>query len=82
MLVEKTAVVAGYGNIREYAQSLEGFGSRAIIIMVDPINALQVSTRGCRMTTMEEACPRANIFIININYKVKANVKPRWIATP
>jgi S-adenosylhomocysteine hydrolase len=50
--------------------------------MVDPINALQVSTRGCRMTTMEEACPRANIFIININYKVKANVKPRWIATP
>ena len=82
MLAEKTTIVAGYGNIREYAQSLEGFSSHAIITMVNPINALQVSTRGCRMTTMEEACPRANVFITNINYKVKTNVKPRWITTP
>ena len=82
MLAEKTAVVAGYGDIREYAQSLEGFGSRAIITVVDPINALQVSTEGYKMTTMEEACPRANIFVTNIDYKVKTNVKPRWIATP
>ena len=82
MLVGKTAVVAGYGNIREYAQSLEGFGSRAIITVVDPIDALQVSTEGYKMTTMEEACPRANIFVTNIDYKVKTNVKPRRIATP
>jgi adenosylhomocysteinase len=82
MLAEKTTIVAGYGNIREYAQSLEGFSSHAIITMVNPTDILQVSTKGYKMTTMEEAFPRANIFVTNIDYKVKTKVKPRWITTP
>ena len=70
MLAGKVAVVAGYGDVgKGCAQSLKGFGSRVIITEVDPINALQASMEGYEVTTMEEACPRANIFVTTTGCK-------------
>ena len=70
MLAGKVAVVAGYGDVgKGCAQSLKDFGSRVIITEVDPINALQASMEGYEVTTMEEACPRANIFVTTTGCK-------------
>jgi adenosylhomocysteinase len=64
MLAGKVAVVAGYGDVgKGSAASLKAFGSRVIITEVDPINALQAAMEGYEVTTMEEAAPRANIFV-------------------
>ena len=61
------------------AQSLRAFGARVLITEVDPINALQAAMEGLlrqfiflltsnvhlgyEVTTMEEACKEANIFV-------------------
>lgn len=70
MLAGKVAVVAGYGDVgKGSAQSLRGFGCRVIITEVDPINALQAACEGYEVTTMEEATPRANIFVTTTGCK-------------
>jgi len=64
MVAGKVAVVAGYGDVgKGSAQSLRAFGARVIITEVDPINALQAAMEGYEVTTMEEAAPRAHIFV-------------------
>lgn len=64
MLAGKTAVVAGYGDVgKGSAQSLRAFGARVLITEVDPINALQASMEGYEVTTMDEACKKAHIFV-------------------
>merc|ERR1711973_520361 len=64
MLAGKVGVVAGYGDVgKGSAQSLRSFGTRVLITEVDPINALQAAMEGYEVTTMEEACKEANIFI-------------------
>nr|XP_054748558.1 adenosylhomocysteinase-like [Lytechinus pictus] len=64
MLAGKTCVVAGYGDVgKGSAQSLRAFGARVIITEVDPINALQASMEGYEVTTMDEACSKAHIFV-------------------
>jgi len=64
MLAGKTCVVAGYGDVgKGSAQSLRAFGARVIITEVDPINALQASMEGYEVTTMDEACKKAHIFV-------------------
>merc|ERR1711973_999582 len=64
MLAGKVGVVAGYGDVgKGSAQSLRSFGARVLITEVDPINALQAAMEGYEVTTMEEACKEANIFI-------------------
>merc|ERR1712045_603299 len=70
MLSGKVAVVAGYGDVgKGSAQSLRGFGCRVIITEVDPINALQAACEGYEVTTMEEATPKANIFVTTTGCK-------------
>jgi adenosylhomocysteinase len=70
MLAGKVAVVAGYGDVgKGSAQSLRGFGCRVIITEVDPINALQAACEGYEVTTMEDATPRANIFVTTTGCK-------------
>jgi len=70
MLGGKVAVVAGYGDVgKGSAQSLRGFGCRVIITEVDPINALQAACEGYEVTTMEEATPKANIFVTTTGCK-------------
>jgi len=64
MLAGKVGVVAGYGDVgKGSAQSLKSFGARVLITEVDPINALQAAMEGYEVTTMDEACKEANIFI-------------------
>lgn len=64
MLAGKTAVVAGYGDVgKGSAKSLRAFGARVIVTEIDPINALQASMEGYEVTTMEEAAPRASVFV-------------------
>jgi len=64
MIAGKVAVVAGYGDVgKGCAQSLRAFGARVIITEVDPINALQAAMEGYEVTTMEEAAPRAMLFV-------------------
>jgi len=64
MVAGKVAVVAGYGDVgKGSAQSLRAFGARVLITEVDPINALQAAMEGYEVTTMEEAAPKAHIFV-------------------
>jgi len=64
MLAGKVAVVAGFGDVgKGCAESLKSYGARVIITEIDPINALQAAMAGYEVTTMEEAAPRANLFV-------------------
>jgi adenosylhomocysteinase len=64
MLAGKVCVVAGYGDVgKGSAQSLRAFGARVLITEIDPINALQAACEGYEVTTMEEACKEASIFV-------------------
>lgn len=64
MLAGKVCVVCGYGDVgKGSAHALRAFGARVIVTEVDPINALQAAMEGYEVTTMEEAAPRASIFV-------------------
>lgn len=64
MVAGKTVVVAGYGDVgKGSANSLRGFGARVLITEIDPICALQAAMEGFEVTTMEEACANADIFV-------------------
>jgi adenosylhomocysteinase len=42
---------------------LRSYGARVLITEIDPINALQAAMAGYEVTTMEDAAPRANVFV-------------------
>ena len=64
MLAGKTAVVAGYGDVgKGSAESLKSQGVRVMVTEVDPICALQAAMEGYEVVTMEDAAPRADIFV-------------------
>ncbi|QLC21575.1 adenosylhomocysteinase [Parasphingopyxis sp. CP4] len=64
MMAGKTACVAGYGDVgKGSAASLSGAGARVIVTEIDPICALQAAMDGFEVVTMEEAAPRADIFV-------------------
>ncbi len=64
MVAGKTVVVAGYGDVgKGSANSLRGFGARVLVTEIDPICALQAAMEGFEVTTMEEACVNADIFV-------------------
>ncbi len=64
MMAGKVAVVAGYGDVgKGSAESLRGAGARVLVTEIDPICALQAAMDGFEVVTMEQACPRANIFV-------------------
>jgi len=42
---------------------LRAYGARVLISEIDPINALQAAMAGYEVTTMEDAAPRANVFV-------------------
>jgi len=70
MLAGKCAVVAGYGDVgKGSARALQAFGARVIITEIDPINALQAAMEGFEVTTMEEACSKARIFVTTTGCK-------------
>ncbi|MFL5084668.1 MAG: adenosylhomocysteinase, partial [Xanthobacteraceae bacterium] len=60
----KVAMVAGFGDVgKGSAASLRNAGCRVLVAEIDPICALQASMEGYEVTTMEDAAPRADIFI-------------------
>ena len=64
MIAGKVCVVAGYGGVgKGCAQSLRAQGAVVWVTEVDPICALQAAMEGLSVVTMEEAAPRADIFV-------------------
>ena len=64
MLAGKLAVVCGYGNVgKGSAASLRNAGARVLVSEVDPICALQAAMEGYEVVTIEDAAPRADIFV-------------------
>lgn len=64
MLAGKVCVVAGFGDVgKGSAASLRAFGARVLVTEIDPINALQAAMEGYEVTTMEEACKVARIYV-------------------
>jgi len=64
MIAGKVAVVCGYGDVgKGCATALRNQGARVIVTEIDPINALQASMEGYRVTTMDKACAEGDIFV-------------------
>ena len=64
MLAGKVACVAGFGDVgKGSAASLRNGGARVLVTEIDPICALQAAMEGYEVVTMEEAAPRADIFV-------------------
>ncbi len=64
MLAGKVAVVAGFGDVgKGSAASLASQGVRVLVTECDPICALQACMEGFEVVTMEDAVPRADIFV-------------------
>ncbi len=64
MMAGKVAMVAGFGDVgKGSAASLRQAGCRVMVSEVDPICALQAAMEGYEVITMEEAAPRADIFV-------------------
>ncbi len=64
MMAGKVATVAGFGDVgKGSAASLRQAGCRVLVTEADPICALQAAMEGYEVVTMEEAAPRADIFV-------------------
>lgn len=64
MMAGKVAFVAGYGDVgKGSAASLRQAGARVIVSEVDPICALQAAMEGYEVATIEDALPRADIYV-------------------
>jgi adenosylhomocysteinase len=64
MMAGKVAMVAGFGDVgKGSAASLRNAGCRVMVSEVDPICALQAAMEGYEVVTMEEAAPKADIFV-------------------
>src|SRR5471030_589785 len=64
MMSGKVAMVAGFGDVgKGSAASLRQAGCRVLVSEVDPICALQAAMEGYEVVTMEDAAPRAYIFV-------------------
>jgi adenosylhomocysteinase len=64
MMAGKVAFVAGYGDVgKGSAASLRQGGCRVLVSEVDPICALQAAMEGYEVVTIEDAAPRADIFV-------------------
>jgi adenosylhomocysteinase len=64
MVAGKIAMVNGFGNVgKGSAASLRSQGARVLVAEVDPICALQAAMEGYEVTTMDDAAPKADIFV-------------------
>jgi adenosylhomocysteinase len=64
MMAGKVAMVAGFGDVgKGSAASLRQAGCRVMVSEIDPICALQAAMEGYEVVTMENAAPRADIFV-------------------
>jgi adenosylhomocysteinase len=64
MMAGKVAMVAGFGDVgKGSAASLRQAGCRVLVAEIDPICALQAAMEGYEVATMDDAAPRADIFV-------------------
>ena len=64
MMAGKIAMVAGFGDVgKGSAASLRNAGCRVMVSEADPICALQAAMEGYEVVTMEDAAPKADIFV-------------------
>ncbi|MBL9098747.1 MAG: adenosylhomocysteinase [Alphaproteobacteria bacterium] len=64
MMAGKVAMVAGFGDVgKGSAASLRNAGCRVVVSEIDPICALQASMEGYEVLTMDDAAPKADIFV-------------------
>jgi adenosylhomocysteinase len=64
MMAGKVAMVAGFGDVgKGSAASLRNAGCRVLVAEIDPICALQAAMEGYEVATMDDAAPRADIFV-------------------
>ena len=64
MMSGKVAMVAGFGDVgKGSAASLRQAGCRVMVSEIDPICALQAAMEGYEVVTMEDAAPKADIFV-------------------
>jgi adenosylhomocysteinase len=64
MMAGKVAMVCGFGDVgKGSAASLRHAGARVVVSEIDPICALQAAMEGYEVVTMDEAAPRADIFV-------------------
>ena len=64
MMAGKVAAVAGFGDVgKGSAASLRQAGCRVLVTEADPICALQAAMEGYEVVTMDQAVPRADIFV-------------------
>ncbi|HUO89908.1 MAG TPA: adenosylhomocysteinase [Rhizomicrobium sp.] len=64
MMAGKIAMVCGFGDVgKGSAASLRQAGCRVMISEIDPICALKAAMEGYEVTTMDDAAPRADIFV-------------------
>jgi adenosylhomocysteinase len=64
MMSGKVAMVCGFGDVgKGSAASLRQAGCRVMVSEVDPICALQAAMEGYEVVTMEDAAPKADIFV-------------------
>jgi adenosylhomocysteinase len=64
MMAGKVAMVAGFGDVgKGSAASLRNAGCRVMVSEIDPICALQAAMEGYEVITMDDAAPRADIFV-------------------
>ncbi|HYB10010.1 MAG TPA: adenosylhomocysteinase [Alphaproteobacteria bacterium] len=64
MMAGKIAMVCGFGDVgKGSAASLRNAGARVLVSEIDPICALQAAMEGYEVVTMEDAAPRADIFV-------------------
>ncbi len=64
MMAGKVAMVAGFGDVgKGSAASLRNAGCRVMVSEIDPICALQAAMEGYEVVTMDDAAPRADIFV-------------------
>jgi len=64
MLAGKVAVVCGFGDVgKGSAASLRQGGARVMVTEIDPICALQAAMEGYEVVTLEDAAPKADIFV-------------------
>jgi adenosylhomocysteinase len=64
MMAGKVAMVCGFGDVgKGSAASLRQAGCRVIVSEIDPICALQAAMEGYEVATVDDAAPRADIFV-------------------
>jgi adenosylhomocysteinase len=64
MMAGKVAMVCGFGDVgKGSAASLRQAGCRVLVSEIDPICALQAAMEGYEVATVDDAAPRADIFV-------------------